>query len=202
MSAWCASRCVQVRALLHALAQFASALLRSRRLQELNTALNAKPLSELLAYYAPRPELARYTLEQELSRMEYRVRTPPDRLLSAALCKASPVIAACECLCASASAFASALAAASLDDFLSLALPQSPLAARRFVQVRTADGVELTSAEAIREHYDSLDETSRLGLLWRLANQSLLSDLIGELHAQVRRRLPIARLGGLSLLDA
>ena len=117
----CLPHCMQVRALLNGLAEFASALLRTRQLQVLNTALNARPLAELLAYYGPRPELAKYTLEHELTRMEYRV--------------------------------------------------------------RTADGVELRSPEAIRAHYESLDEAGQGGLLWRLANQSLLADLISELHA-------------------
>ena len=66
---------MQVRALLNGLAEFASALLRTRQLQGLNTALNARSFTELLAYYGPRTELAKYTLDHEVTRMEYRVRT-------------------------------------------------------------------------------------------------------------------------------
>ena len=71
----CLPHCMQVRALLNGLAEFASALLRTRQLQVLNPALNARSFTELLAYYGPRPELAKYTLDHELTRMEYRVRT-------------------------------------------------------------------------------------------------------------------------------
>ena len=61
------------RTLLHALASFASGLLKSHRLRELNLALNGKPLEEVLSYYEQRRELARYTIDVELPRMEYRV---------------------------------------------------------------------------------------------------------------------------------
>ena len=122
------------RTLLHALASFASGLLKSHRLRELNLALNGKSLEEVLGYYQSRPELAKYTIDVELPRMEYRV--------------------------------------------------------------RTSEGDELSTAEQIREYYESLPEKaeeveeeaegappapSQTHILWRLANQSLLADVIAEM---------------------
>ena len=46
-----------------------------RSLRGVANALNAKTLPSLLEYYETRPELARYTVEQELPRMTYAVRT-------------------------------------------------------------------------------------------------------------------------------
>ena len=109
------------RALLYALTSFASGLLRPLRLRELNASLNAKPYSELLAYYEARPELARYTLDTELTRMEYRVKLGGDQ-------------------------------------------------------------AEMSDASEIRRRYDEeLSEDDKGSLLWRLANQSLLADLIAEM---------------------
>lgn len=102
--------------MLSALGAFGSGLLKSRRLRELNVALNAKSLPEVLAYYESRPDLARYTIEQELHRMDYRV--------------------------------------------------------------KTASGEELSDPMSIEAHYRALRSDEAEAILWRLANQSMLSDLM------------------------
>ena len=107
------------RALLSALTSFAGSLLRPHKLRDLNAAINGKSYDAVLGYYAARPELARFTLERELDRMDY--------------------------------------------------------------VVRTADGDELATPAAIRSFHGGLPANEQEGLLWRLANQSLLADVIGEM---------------------
>ena len=60
---------------LRALSAFSAARLQVRSLRGVASALNAKTLPSLLEYYEARPELASYTVEQELPRMSYTVRT-------------------------------------------------------------------------------------------------------------------------------
>ena len=48
--------------------------------------------------------------------------------------------------------------------------------------VRTADGDDLSDVSAIRAYYEGLDASGKGSLLWRLANQSVLADVIGEMH--------------------
>lgn len=109
-----------IRAFSHAIASFSSGTLRPSRLQELHAALHTKPREELMAYYRHRPELARYTVAHELSRMEYHA--------------------------------------------------------------TTFNGTELEGAEAVGAFHASLDEKGQRGMLWRLANQSVLSDVIEAMH--------------------
>ena len=109
-----------IRAFSHAIASFSSGTLRPYRLQELHAALHTKPREELMAYYRHRPELARYTVAHELSRMEYHA--------------------------------------------------------------TTFNGTELEGAEAVGAFHASLDEKGQRGMLWRLANQSVLSDVIEAMH--------------------
>ena len=60
---------------LRALSAFSAARLQVRSLRGVASALNAKTLPSMLEYYEARPELASYTVEQELPRMSYTVRT-------------------------------------------------------------------------------------------------------------------------------
>ena len=69
------SHCVQE------LKQYASSLVSSRKLGTLHGALAAYSLEDMLQYYRVRPELAAYTIEQELPRISYAVRTRDGRLL-------------------------------------------------------------------------------------------------------------------------
>ena len=50
-------------------------------------------------------------------------------------------------------------------------------------QVRGGTGVVLHEVSAIRQFHAGLSEDERCGMLWRLANQSLMSDVIIALHA-------------------
>ena len=114
-------RDMQTLALLRALSTFAAARIHVRSLRTVANSLNAKTLPQLLEYYEARPELAEYTVEHELKRMGYHV--------------------------------------------------------------RTAKGEMLRGADAIRAHHAALEsDEQRRHLLWRLANQSLVSDIIVELH--------------------
>ena len=54
------------------------------RLRDLSSALNSKPLRELLGYYEARPELASYTVQQEMRRMSYWVKTADGQVGAAA----------------------------------------------------------------------------------------------------------------------
>ena len=49
--------------------------------------------------------------------------------------------------------------------------------------VRTRTGEAYRGASAIRAYHETLPATERGGLLWRLANQTLVSDIVVELHA-------------------
>ena len=60
---------------LGSLSAFSAARLQVRSLRGVASALNAKTLPSMLEYYEARPELASYTVEQELPRMSYTVRT-------------------------------------------------------------------------------------------------------------------------------
>ena len=95
---------------------WASGLLRVKQLRALNAALGARALATTLEYYEGQPNLAKYTVDQELSRMRYAVRTP--------------------------------------------------------------SGEQLRGADDVRKYHESLAEDEQTSMLWRLANQSLLSDLM------------------------
>ena len=63
---------------------WASGLLRVKQLRALNGALGARALATTLEYYEGQPNLAKYTVDQELSRMRYAVRTPSGEQLRGA----------------------------------------------------------------------------------------------------------------------
>ena len=48
---------------------------------------------------------------------------------------------------------------------------------------RSCSGEAYRGASAIRAYHETLPAAERSGLLWRLANQALVSDIVVELHA-------------------
>lgn len=118
------------------------------------SSLIGKRLRLILKFYATRPELARHTVEHELSRMEYALK----------------------------GVGASPTGEANFDEPKAPQEAAAPGPAEGTAFRRDSDP-EMRGPEAIRSFYWIMSEPQQQGMLWRLANPSLLSDVLVELRA-------------------